>query len=247
VLYLKDAVKKKSLGQELETAPIKLLGIIHELGINKKCHGSIIDDDLAIIPEDYFKSKRSSSRSVCCIVSFIAKGHHHLIIFKGTADFMSQDLLDAIKDRSPKLQSPMDDFFSFYFVIQWAIIFNNREFTGDLKRPVPLRLSSLRSNLSEGGEKRSHVVMVIQQSIIKEEDYGLFFTQCAPFMAEWNISLIATNKLWANKLELYTKETLENPSQTYLALFKELTTQLVIDTLKIAHKHLASFSEVEAV
>jgi hypothetical protein len=68
VLYIKDATEKKSLSEELKDAPTELLGIIDNLGLDKKCHGSIIDDDLAIVLVDYFKSKRNLSRFICHIL-----------------------------------------------------------------------------------------------------------------------------------------------------------------------------------
>jgi hypothetical protein len=69
VLYLKEAVEKKPLSQELKNAPGELLRIIDELGTDKKCHGSVIDGDLAIILKDYFTRERNQSRSVCCILT----------------------------------------------------------------------------------------------------------------------------------------------------------------------------------
>jgi hypothetical protein len=66
VLYLENAVEKKLLSEELQDAPAELVEIIDKLGIDKMCHGSIIDGELAIILEDYSTSERSLSRSVCC-------------------------------------------------------------------------------------------------------------------------------------------------------------------------------------
>jgi hypothetical protein len=65
VLYLEDAVERKSLSEELQDAPAELLEMIDKLGTDKMCHGFIIDGELAVILEDYFTNKHSPSRSVC--------------------------------------------------------------------------------------------------------------------------------------------------------------------------------------
>jgi hypothetical protein len=161
---------------------------------------------------------------------------------------MSDDLLNAIRKDKARLQSPIDDLFSFYYVTQWAAVFNNREFTGNLRgQEVPFELSSLRSSLSEGVGKRSNVVMAFHRLRMQAKDYGEFLAQLKPFMAEWDNSLIAINSVWAENFESYASEPRKNPSETYLALYKEVQNQLVINTLKIAYKHLATFSKAEVV
>jgi hypothetical protein len=160
---------------------------------------------------------------------------------------MSDDLLKAIRKNSKRHQSPIDDFFSFYYVVQWAAVFNNREFAGKFGGQVPFELSSLRSSLSRGVNHRGNVLLEIHRSLVEEKSYGQFLARCKPFMEEWDNSLVATNLVWTRKFRSYADKPLENLSNTYLALFRELTSQLVIDTLKIARKHLATLPETEAV
>jgi hypothetical protein len=61
-------VEQEFLSEELKEAPTDLLGIIDNdnLGTNKKCHGSIIDSDLAISLEDHFKRERNLSKKFVC-------------------------------------------------------------------------------------------------------------------------------------------------------------------------------------
>jgi hypothetical protein len=162
---------------------------------------------------------------------------------------MSEYLLDSVNHGTNKLHSPIDDFFSFYFVAQWAAVFNDREFLGDSSRAIPYFLSTFRSLLAEGDSSRQSAVSKIRDSTYGEDSHGRFLAQCIPFLKEWYISLVNTNAARDNELSFtsYEDSPREKRSETYSALFKELTNQLLIDTLKIAHKHLSRLSELEAV
>ena len=59
---------------------------------------------------------------------------------------MSDDLLEAAKLDIPYLQSPVDDLWSFYYVAQWAAVFNNVDFPGNT--PLPVKLLHLRQLLA---------------------------------------------------------------------------------------------------
>jgi hypothetical protein len=155
---------------------------------------------------------------------------------------MSNDLLESITAGTNKLHTPVDDFLSFYYVTQWAAVFNNREFSGDSKRKIPPVLSINRTRLVQGGDSREAAVASIINKNLKGESHGQFLTQCQPFLREWYNNLLNTNQIWDTRFESVAQSPPEKPSETYIALFKELTTQLVTDTLKIAHKHLSALS-----
>jgi hypothetical protein len=174
------------------------------------------------------------------VLSFFGTTSSPTIHLKGTKDFMSTDLLTSIRAGTKKLRSPADDLFSFYFVAQWAAVFNNQEFSGDSSREIPPFLSLIRRRLAQYSDSREAAVASILNNDLEEESHGQFLTQCQPFLQEWHSNLLSTNRLWAKRFKSIAQSPPEKPSETYMTLFEELTTQLVTDTLKIAHKHLSA-------
>jgi hypothetical protein len=138
--------------------------------------------------------------------------------------------------------------FSFYFVAQWAAAFNDREFSGDSSRGIPYSLSKFRSLLAKGDGLRLAAIHDVRYSNYRKDSHGQFLGQFIPFLNEWYISLAKANQVWYKKFKSTSHEdgSPEKRSGTHSTLFRELTNQLVIDTLKIAHEHLSKLSEVEA-
>jgi hypothetical protein len=53
---------------------------------------------------------------------------------------MSDGLLDAIRLDEQYLQSPIDDLWSFYYVVQWAAVFNDVQFASSMPPAMLLDL-----------------------------------------------------------------------------------------------------------
>ncbi|KAJ7211362.1 hypothetical protein GGX14DRAFT_624497 [Mycena pura] len=138
----------------------RLERLIGELDIGNKCSGFIIDGDHAARWEQSFGSPHDGTRS-------------------GTAEFMSNRLLDSIVHGRPYLQSPLDDIQSFYYVAQWAAAFHK---DGDKFDDV----KDIRSGLSGNVEARALVSDRIRTLAASDANYvGAFLVRCRPLLHAW--------------------------------------------------------------
>ena len=71
---------------------------------------------------------------------------------QGTYQFMSDDILTAVEYGRDYLQSPVDDLYSFYYTMQWAAVFHDKEFA---HKNIPFELKILRPKLSATRMDRS--------------------------------------------------------------------------------------------
>jgi hypothetical protein len=149
---------------------------------------------------------------------------------------MSDDLLEAMRLNRTVHRSPVDDFFSFYYVMQWAAIFNNEEFSST-KREVPQGLSGYRSCLSadhNNCDMRFSVNfdIIFSGSIHKlPRQYGRFLRHCEDLILEWNEQL---------RSFLIPKEIVDSDSAGLTNTFKYtpeqsriITDKLVLETLQL--------------
>lgn len=137
------------------------------------------------------------------------------------------------------LQSPMDDFFSFYFVTQWAAVFNNHEFNKP-QRNLPKDLREFREKLFTDGDIRDSVTSSIQNINLTPVKYGQFLSKCGPFLSEWYGNLHRANNRWTPRLE--DLQSSANPPEVCTDMFEELISELVLDALKLYDKQLSSLS-----
>jgi hypothetical protein len=93
---------------------------------------------------------------------------------------MSIKLLSSMTDEKDYLQSPMNDFFSFYYVTQWAAVLNNYEFTGTQPN-TPAKLSRFRSGLLGSDVGRNTVTLEILLKTLEPSEHGRFLGQCINF------------------------------------------------------------------
>lgn len=225
VLFLEEPKKTKPLLDNLERASPDLRDLIQKLGINDQCHGFIIDGDLAIELKTYFADQqRNGSRS-------------------GTREFMSDDLLITSNyPNRPFLQSPMDDFFSFYYVAQWAAVFNEKEFPNAGSLSIPFGLKLLRHQLLQGDrDARSSATTQIQGVPLEEHECGRFLAACQPFLKHWLRYLKEINEdFWYRKHKQLVQGNVGANSGTIVAELENLTDKLVIGTLEIVDKHMSS-------
>ncbi|KAJ7690295.1 hypothetical protein B0H16DRAFT_1857212 [Mycena metata] len=83
--------------------------LIEKLEIGSKCTAFVTDGDLAIQWTTYFDDQ-----------------YNHAIKF-GTPEFMSLKLQRAMNKNTAYIQSPADDVQSFFWVMLWAVLFNNMD------------------------------------------------------------------------------------------------------------------------
>ena len=102
---------------------------------------------------------------------------------QGTYAFMSTQLLQTAKGGVDYLRSPVDDLWSFYFTMQWAATFNNKNFPN--AEAIPFELDSLRQDLSGNyADRASATVDIVHPAKLKEDQYGQFLVSCHLFSAE---------------------------------------------------------------
>ncbi|KAJ8469223.1 hypothetical protein ONZ45_g16958 [Pleurotus djamor] len=85
-----------------------LMTLLDDLEISENCRAFIVDLDTA-----------SPLRTMTSV-----NDDNTIPVLKGTSQFMSKPLLDSLKFSELYLQSPVDDLCSFYYVGQWAALFN---------------------------------------------------------------------------------------------------------------------------
>jgi len=104
---------------------------------------------------------------------------------QGTYEFMSQNLVNAVRASRPYLHSPVDDLESFYYTAQWAVVFNDGarggKHNGDGVREFREMIS---------GNRRSDAILMVLSNHPsfwerREQEYGAFFTNSAALLRPW--------------------------------------------------------------
>ena len=127
------------------------------------------------------------------------------------------------------LQSPIDDFFSFFYTAQWAAIFNDKPFDG--AKSVPARLADWRSDIGKSHASRDSVTFVItdQENPLSPAGYGTFLNQLHPFLAQWWSKLAKLRGDWRTSLG-----SIEDCDAASLEkLFQKFTDRAVVDLIEV--------------
>ncbi|KAJ3795249.1 hypothetical protein GGU11DRAFT_688169, partial [Lentinula aff. detonsa] len=151
----------------------EILELCKKLDINDHCSGFVIDGDMAVNWESYFTEEHVGTRS-------------------GTSEFMSSALLDPLNKNH--VHSPVDDYYSLYFLTQWACAF--RDLSPEDKPDEPQHLQQLRSELAGGLHTRSTATTTINDINLQAEEYGAFLVQAQPFLQKWKSSLVSLGNEW---------------------------------------------------
>ncbi|KAJ3983677.1 hypothetical protein F5890DRAFT_1566305 [Lentinula detonsa] len=152
----------------------EILELCKKLDINDHCTGFVIDGDMAVNWESYFTEEHLGTRS-------------------GTSEFMSSALLDPLNKNY--VHSPVDDYYSFYFLTQWACAF--RALSPEDKPKEPQRIQQLQSRLMGGLHTRSTATTtIIAGQPFQAEQYGAFLVQARPFLKKWNEKLSSLGDEW---------------------------------------------------
>ncbi|KAF5367893.1 hypothetical protein D9757_011247 [Collybiopsis confluens] len=139
-----------------------ILDLCKKLNISDNCVGFVIDGDMAVDWTSYFDETHTGGKS-------------------GTEQFMSTALLHPLKDpRDKRLHSPLDDYLSFFYVAQWACIFNP---SAD---KLPL-VQELRTEIDSGYLARNNVTSgTIRPKVpMKSNQYGTFLEEAQPLLRAW--------------------------------------------------------------
>ncbi|KAF9040344.1 hypothetical protein BDP27DRAFT_1435165 [Rhodocollybia butyracea] len=104
----------------------EILQLCKDLSIEKHHAAILIDADMVVDWNTYFDKAHGGTKSVkvlfLYLLRFLAEYIYNLMDVQGTGAFMSRRLLNpAFPDH---IHSPLDDYWSFYFVAQWACVFN---------------------------------------------------------------------------------------------------------------------------
>ncbi|KAJ3994816.1 hypothetical protein F5050DRAFT_1809260 [Lentinula boryana] len=151
----------------------EILDLCRELGIDDQCTGFVIDGDMAVTWDSYFTEEHVGTKS-------------------GTSEFMSSMLLNPLNKNH--VHSPVDDYYSFYFLTQWACAF--RDLSPEDKPEEPQHLQQLRTELAGGLHTRSTATTTITGADLEAEVYGAFLVQAQPFLRKWVASLSTLTSEW---------------------------------------------------
>jgi hypothetical protein len=152
---------------------------------------------------------------------------------------MSDDMLTAAELRLDYLQSPVDDLYSFYYTLQWAAVFHDRD-----SKDVPLKLKLLREKLLGTQDNRSFATTGITAfSSLTPFEYGSVLTQCHPVLRAWHLKLQALREDWIKcQSKLRGRESKlrgqETKAEIYISLFSTFALRGVAALAEIVHKHI---------
>ena len=152
---------------------------------------------------------------------------------QGTYEFMSDGLLDAAKYCCDYLQSPIDDLYSFYNTLQWAVVFHNQEFA-DKDNLVPPYLNGLRENLLGDQSNRSFATSKITNRLpLRPHVCGSVVANCRPLLRAWISELQDLESDWMECQ--YALERQKTVAEIYVSLFTTFAVRGVAALAELVH------------
>ncbi|KAJ3743976.1 hypothetical protein DFH05DRAFT_1398676, partial [Lentinula detonsa] len=144
---------------------------------------------------------------------------------QGTSEFMSSALLDPLNKNY--VHSPVDDYYSLYFLTQWACVF--RDLSPEDKPKEPQHIQRLRMRLAGGLDSRDAATSTtITGTKLKAEEYGTFLVQAQPFLRKWYGSLQSLDNEWRemNASERYNAKTFRDiADRGYLSFLRVVASE----------------------
>ena len=151
---------------------------------------------------------------------------------------MSDDILTT---ENNYLQSPVDDLFSFYYTMQWAIVFHDREFS---TKDVPSKLKKLRQHLlGNQYERLFTTTQFTSGSPLRPREYGSVVAKCQPLLRAWNSELEALRVDWINCQ--YELEGQEIKAEIYIPLFLTLAVRGVATLVELVYKYTKDMDDMD--
>jgi hypothetical protein len=100
---------------------------------------------------------------------------------------MSEGLLKAARLNIPYFQSPIDDLWSFYYVAQWADVFNNANLSDN--NCIPTLLMNLRELIAGSHGDRVVRTGEVTDPGLDRTEYGSFLADCCSILHDWEWKL----------------------------------------------------------
>ncbi|KIK64279.1 hypothetical protein GYMLUDRAFT_410597 [Collybiopsis luxurians FD-317 M1] len=186
----------------------EILRVCKELKIDDQCTGFVIDGDMAVDWNTYFTEEHVGTKS-------------------GTAEFMSTALL--YPELEDHMHSPLDDYYSFFFVTQWACAFHALSPEDSPKRPRILQM--LRERIGGDVNARTSATFTITSDADMEvDDYGAFLVQAQSFLREWNRTLQKLEPEWRKMAASHGNN---------IDSFRAIADRGLLSFLKIARKYIS--------
>ncbi|KAJ3982359.1 hypothetical protein F5890DRAFT_1530154 [Lentinula detonsa] len=151
----------------------EILELCRKLDINDQCTGFVIDGDMEVTWKSYFTEEHVGTKS-------------------GTSEFMSSMLLNPLN--KSHVHSPVDDYYSLYFLTQWACVF--RDLSPEDKPEEPQHIQQLQSYLAGHVNDREAATTIINDNHLQAEEYGAFLVQAQSFLQKWKSTLVSLGKEW---------------------------------------------------
>jgi hypothetical protein len=146
---------------------------------------------------------------------------------------MSDDLLETAQLDMPYLQSPIDDLQSFYYVAQWAAVFNNTNFPGNA--PIPAKLAQLRRRIAGSQTDRSFVTRKVTNPDLNPTQYGHFLVACCSILNEWDSKLRKLAAKWdAAEVGSFTDGNLYHECYPH---FRDFTDRGILELVQLAQQY----------
>ena len=200
-----------------------------------KCHGFLIDGDMAAKLEGYFTV--CDTGEVFVSICLVARGIQLMTFVQGTYEFMSGRLASTLRTANPYLHSPVDDLESFYYTAQWAAAFNDG---ASGRRHDGIGIQHFRE-LIVGNQKDRAAIMVRDELFPRSAGmtYGPFFAQSLYLLTPWREKLAILIRDWIQLTETTVGH--NEDKDEFLGLdFLIYGYRGVAEYLELVHEHRAS-------
>ncbi|KAH7868640.1 uncharacterized protein C8R40DRAFT_1177593 [Lentinula edodes] len=201
----------------------RLKSSLAELKVNTRCSGFIIDGDMAIDWKTYFDANHDGTRS-------------------GTPEFMSDRLRRSLRLPRAYVQSTVDDLASFYYVGQWAAVFNPSHQSNLLEE---LR-NDIAGSVTSRESASSRTTNLNPKLFSDRQDYGSFLLCCIPTLAAWKNSITSLDDWFQEAMqELIARSDGKIDPDTHRSLFLSFAYHGVADFAQILERNGASLASYD--
>lgn len=210
--------------------------LLKALGIRSFCGAIVIDGDMAVNLTTHFSNERRDTRTVRKCADFLSLPN--FFCTQGTHEFMSDERRTAMEHPAGSyLQSPRDDILAFFYLAQWAAIFNQSPHgsSGTSMDALRLRVAVARS------DALLEILRIRPTSRIMQTQYSAFLLECHPLLRAWWTSLEERRLKWGDMLELVCEQESDAyPSMLYMC-FVQIGYEGVADFLRLWQEHRTQF------
>ena len=148
---------------------------------------------------------------------------------------MSDDILKAAEQGREYLQSPVDDLYSFYYTMQFAAVFHDKQFTE--KEDTPSQLKTLRGYLWGDRFRRVSATFEICFSFLSPFEYGSVLVECQPMLQDWFSALQDLKNEWKKQQFMLPELKTAEAREIYIPLFLKFALKGVVTLAELVKKH----------